>query len=123
MGIVDKLGEFHRNNETLRNSNGRIPGARSRLLLFLLVPVLLLAGCADKPQTVPFPPKAAYLPPPVYRVQPGDMLSVKFLYTPELNEEQTVQVDGHVSFQYAPDLAVAGKTVPTLPRPNSGMFT
>lgn len=78
----------------------------------LLLPSLLLSACADKPETVPYPPRAAFLPPPVYRVQAGDTLDVKFLYTPELNEEQTVQVDGHVSFQYAPNLAVAGKTLP-----------
>ncbi|HEX4113391.1 MAG TPA: polysaccharide biosynthesis/export family protein [Stellaceae bacterium] len=81
----------------------------SRFLL--LVPVLLLCACADRADTVPFPPRAAYLPPPTYRLQAGDTLDLKFLYSPELNEEQTVQLDGHVSFQYAPDLRVAGHTV------------
>jgi len=74
--------------------------------------ILLLSACADRAETVPYPPRAAYLPPPAYRIQAGDTLDIKFPYTPELNEEQTVQLDGHVSFQYAPDLPVAGKTLP-----------
>jgi polysaccharide biosynthesis/export protein len=113
MGIVDKLREFHRNNETLTNSNGgRLGPVRRFGGLSALLPALLLAACAGKPETIPFPPKAAYLAPPAYRVQAGDTLGIKFLYTPELNEEQVVQVDGRVSFQYATDLAVAGKTMP-----------
>lgn len=114
MGIVDKLRDFHRNNETLTNSNGGMTGRVARFLAgcALLLPFLVLAGCADRPETVPYPPRAANLPPPVYRVQAGDTLSVKFLYTPELNEEQTVQIDGHASFQYAPDLTLAGRTLP-----------
>jgi polysaccharide export outer membrane protein len=79
--------------------------------LLLIVPVVLLCACADRAETVPYPPRAAYLPPPTYRVQPGDTLELKFLYSPELSEEQTVQIDGHVSFQYAPNLRVAGLTV------------
>jgi len=81
-----------------------------RCLVF--VPILFLAACADRAETVPFPPRAAYLPPPPYRLQAGDVLDVKFLYTPELNEEQTVQLDGHVSLLYAPNLQVSGRTVP-----------
>ena len=77
----------------------------------VLLPVLLILGCSGTPQTEPFPPKTAALPPPAYRLQPGDTLDVKFLYSPELNEEQTVQLDGRVSFQMAPDLPVLGKTV------------
>jgi polysaccharide export outer membrane protein len=76
-----------------------------------LLTVSLLAACADHPQTEPFPPRAAYLPPPAYRLQPGDTVDVKFLYTPELNEEQTVQLDGRLALQYAPDLPVGGTTV------------
>lgn len=76
-----------------------------------LLPVLLLFACADRADTVPYPPRAAYLPPPTYHLQPGDSLDVKFLYSPELNENQTIQPDGKISLQYAPDLALAGKTI------------
>lgn len=88
------------------------PVARFLACVALFLPLLVLAGCADRPQTEPYPPRAANLPPPAYRVQAGDTLTAKFLYTPELNEDQIVQIDGHASFQYAPDLALAGLTLP-----------
>lgn len=108
-GKVKKLRHSHRTNQSLTNSNGGGPGP---LISVVASCLLLLAACADRPDAEPYPPKAAYLPPPAYRVQPGDTLDVKFLYTPELNEEQTVQLDGHVSFEYAPDLHVGGRTLP-----------
>lgn len=96
-------------NQLLTNWNGST--AKRAALWLLLLPLFLLSAC-DRPQTVPYPPRVASLPPPPYVIQPGDMLDLKFLYTPELNEEETVRSDGHVSFQFAPDLAVGGKTVP-----------
>jgi protein involved in polysaccharide export with SLBB domain len=93
----------------LTNWNGG--AARLLAFCFLVLPLLLLAAC-DRPQTVPYPPRISSLPAPLYRIQPGDTLDLKFLYTPELSESETVRSDGHVSFQFAPDLAVAGKTVP-----------
>jgi polysaccharide biosynthesis/export protein len=76
----------------------------------LALVVMLLSGC-DHPQTETFPPQAAVAASPAYRLRAGDVLDVKFLLSPELDEEQTVQLDGHVSFQLAPDVLVAGKTV------------
>lgn len=93
----------------LINWNGGV--ARFVALCLLVLPLLGLAAC-DHPQTVPFPPRVSSLPVPLYRIQPGDTLDLKFLYTPELSESETVRSDGHVSFQFAPDLAVGGKTVP-----------
>jgi polysaccharide export outer membrane protein len=76
-----------------------------------MLPLLLILAACDRPETVPFPPKVTSLPLPLYRLQPGDTLELKFVNTPELNEEQTIGVDGHVSFQYAPDVPVAGHTL------------
>ncbi|MGH6988898.1 MAG: polysaccharide biosynthesis/export family protein [Stellaceae bacterium] len=78
----------------------------------MLLPVLVLGACAGPANTVPYPPRVASLPPPAYRVAPGDTLNLKFLYSPELDEQQTVGLDGDVSFQYAPNLHVAGETIP-----------
>jgi protein involved in polysaccharide export with SLBB domain len=80
--------------------------------LLVLLPVLALGACSGAPNAVPYPPRVASLPPPPYRIAPGDTLDLKFLYSPELDEEQTVQLDGDVSFQYAPSLHVAGDTIP-----------
>jgi polysaccharide export outer membrane protein len=124
MRVVDKLRENHLNKETLTNSNARahalngrqrgvacaVPATKLLVRLLLLMPIVLLWACT-RADTVPYPPRAAYLPPPTYRLQAGDTLELKFLYSPELNEEQSVQIDGHVSFQYAPDLHVAGHTL------------
>jgi polysaccharide biosynthesis/export protein len=71
---------------------------------------IFLNSCSGTPHTEPMQ-AIVNVPQPVYAVQPGDVLDVKFLYSPELNEEQTVQLDGHMSLQLAPDLMVQGKTV------------
>ncbi len=75
-----------------------------------LAVVALLSGC-DEPQTSPYPSQTTLTPPPAYRLRTGDVIDIKFMFSPELNEEQTVQLDGHASFQLAPDLLVAGKTI------------
>jgi protein involved in polysaccharide export with SLBB domain len=80
--------------------------------LVVALPLLLLTACAGPANTVPYPPRVASLPTPAYRIAPGDTLELKFLYSPELDEEQSVQLDGDVSFQYAPSLHIAGETIP-----------
>jgi hypothetical protein len=48
----------------------------------------------------------------VYLIQPGDILGdildVKFVKNPELNEQPTVQPDGRISMLYAPNLGRDG---------------
>ena len=75
----------------------------------ILVPAALLFACAS-PKVEPLT-DVAYAPAPTYKVQPGDVIDVKFLYSPELNEEQTVQLDGHIALSLAPDLPVQGRTL------------
>jgi len=76
----------------------------------VLVFVAFQYACSGTPHTEPMQ-AIVNVPAAIYTVQPGDVLDVKFLYSPELNEEQTVQLDGHMSLQLAPDLMVQGKTV------------
>ncbi|MBV9249624.1 MAG: polysaccharide biosynthesis/export family protein, partial [Acetobacteraceae bacterium] len=51
---------------------------------------------------------------PPYRVQVGDILDIRLMLNPELNEEVTVRPDGHVSTTVAPDILAGGRTVPEL---------
>lgn len=45
-----------------------------------------------------------------YRIQPGDLLDVKFFYNPELNEQVTVRSDGKISLQLIREVTAAGMT-------------
>lgn len=45
-----------------------------------------------------------------YVIRAGDELSVKFFYSPELNEELTVRPDGRISLQLIPEVVAAGRT-------------
>ena len=73
-----------------------------------------LAACSPVPDLPPAPmePEAssytANLPP--YRIQVGDVLEVRLLLNPELNEEVTVRPDGHISTTAVPDALAYGRT-------------
>ena len=41
---------------------------------------------------------------------PGDVIEIKFFYTPELNEIQTVRPDGKLALQLVGEVEVQGKT-------------
>jgi protein involved in polysaccharide export with SLBB domain len=76
-----------------------------------VVSVLLvasLAGCAAG--TAPRTP----LPEPIAQerlvLKAGDVVAVKFLYTPELDEEQSVRPDGYISLQMLQDVKAEGLT-------------
>ena len=47
---------------------------------------------------------------PAYRVEVGDVLEVRLLLNPELNEEVTVRPDGHISTTVVPDAVAVGRT-------------
>ena len=74
----------------------------------------VLAACSTVPTLPPAPmePEAstftANLPP--YRIQVGDVLEVRLLLNPELNEEVTVRPDGHISTTAIPDALAYGLT-------------
>ena len=55
-------------------------------------------------------------PPPPYRIQVGDILAVRLMLNPELNEEVTVRPDGRISTTLAHDELASGRTVPELDR-------
>ncbi|HVY15662.1 MAG TPA: polysaccharide biosynthesis/export family protein [Rhodopila sp.] len=79
-----------------------------------LLPAALLAACSSVPNLPPAPleptPVSYTTPLPAYRIQVGDVLEVRLLLNPELNEEVTVRPDGHISTTVVPDAVAAGKT-------------
>lgn len=77
-----------------------------------------LAACTDTGSLPPAPPEPVALGPsaplPPYRIQVGDVLDVRLLLNPELNEEVTVRPDGHISTTVAGDEVAAGRTITQL---------
>ncbi|MCB1950011.1 polysaccharide biosynthesis/export family protein [Nitrosomonas sp.] len=83
----------------------------------LLLCVTILTGCADPvvqglpsaPQYVsPVAPVAEKLNP--YQIQVGDVLEIKLLLNPELEEQVTVRPDGMVSTAVAQNVPAFGRT-------------
>jgi polysaccharide biosynthesis/export protein len=77
-----------------------------------------VAACTDTSNMPPAPLEpAAYvpsLPLPAYHLQVGDVLDIRLLLNPELNEEVTVRPDGRISTTVASNVLAAGRTVPEL---------
>jgi polysaccharide export outer membrane protein len=79
-----------------------------------LASVLAMAACSPVPSLPPAPiepgvtTSSANLPP--YHIQVGDVLEVRLLLNPELNEEVTVRPDGHVSTTAVSDMLAYGRT-------------
>jgi polysaccharide export outer membrane protein len=48
---------------------------------------------------------------PRYRLQPSDVLDVSFRFSPEFNQEVTVEPDGFISLQITGELKVQGMTI------------
>jgi polysaccharide export outer membrane protein len=96
--------------------------ARLRTLLAITTAGCAMAGlaaCSPVPKLPPAPPE----PPPdagyvsslaPYRIQVGDVLGIRLMLNPELNEEVTVRPDGHISTTVVKDEIAYGRTVPDL---------
>jgi polysaccharide biosynthesis/export protein len=73
-----------------------------------------LAACTNTSNlppapTFPAPVREVYEAP--YLLHPGDVLAVRLMLNPELNEDVTVQQDGRISTTVAADVPAAGRTV------------
>jgi protein involved in polysaccharide export with SLBB domain len=79
-----------------------------------MVGAVALAACSTVPSLPPAPSEpapstySANLTP--YRIQIGDVLEVRLLLNPELNEEVTVRPDGHISTTAVADAVAYGRT-------------
>ncbi len=96
----------------------------SRLKLGLILFSLVIVGCAGpgiRPQNQNVTKlsedlKQTTLKLPVYRMQIGDRLSIKFFYNAELNEEMVIRPDGKISLQLIDDIEALDKTPARLTR-------
>ncbi|MBW7850363.1 MAG: polysaccharide biosynthesis/export family protein [Rhodospirillales bacterium] len=90
--------------------------ALSRWLL--AAATLWLAGCAGAAVENPAPLSAvaAQGQPRDYVIQPGDAMTVKFFYNPELNEDIVVRPDGRISLQLVGEQQASGLTPGQLER-------
>lgn len=82
-----------------------------RMVIFAFIAALILAGCSSYHATRGVSGETGSIPSPKeYRIQPGDLLDVKFFYNPELNEQLTVRSDGKITLQLVNDVTAAGLT-------------
>ena len=96
------IGRSVRQNRAI-GSAGIIVAGMAALAACSPVPTLPPAPMEPAPQTF-----TAQLSP--YRIQVGDVLEVRLLLNPELNEEVTVRPDGHISTTAVSDALAYGRT-------------
>ncbi|MDR3534254.1 MAG: polysaccharide biosynthesis/export family protein [Rhodopila sp.] len=98
-------------NKAVRSVSGRriaVPAGA------VFVGAVALAACSVVPTLPPAPMEppptnyTAKLPP--YHIQVGDVLEVRLMLNPELNEEVLVRPDGHISTTAVPDALAYGRT-------------
>lgn len=101
-----------------RRSDGTSP--RSAIALVgALVLAGVLAGCSASPVEAPLPPMAEPLSPSLidtgqYRLEPGDILRVKFIYQPEMDVRVEIDPDGNISIPGVGEVQARGKTAEEL---------
>lgn len=82
-----------------------------------LLAMLALAACATN-QAVHAPPDAVWATqspaPEPYVLQVGDLLTVKFYFNPDLNEDVVIRPDGKISLQLIGDAQAAGRAPESL---------
>lgn len=79
----------------------------------------LVAGCSTAPVEAPLPPLAEPLAPSLvdtgqYRLEPGDILRVKFIYQPEMDVKLEIDPDGNISIPGVGEVQARGKTAEEL---------
>ena len=81
--------------------------------LLAIITLLTVTACAPTPKVSP---SAASLqeetapPAPIVVLGPGDVIDVKFRFTPELDYQQTIRPDGKISLLIVEEVMVAGLT-------------
>lgn len=79
--------------------------------MFVVIIAGLFSGCAaTKPGINYIRPETGSQLEKDYIIQVGDVMGIKFYYTPELNENVTVRPDGKISLQLIDEVLAAGLT-------------
>jgi len=84
-------------------------------MLLSAVCLLLIYGCGVKEKPAPYPPVTQtffepYYPEENMTLGPGDELTVKFYFHPELNDQVIVRPDGKISLAFHQGIDVKGLT-------------
>jgi polysaccharide export outer membrane protein len=69
-----------------------------------------LSACASLPRSAPPPPSAPAGPKAEYRLEPGDVLDVKFFHSPQIDEQLPIRPDGRIALQLVGEVEAAGRT-------------
>lgn len=80
------------------------------LKIACLLLLILLLGCSSPVVSKSGMLQSNEYPRKEYRIQPGDILDIKFFYNPELNEQLTVRSDGKITLQLIDEVVAAGFT-------------
>jgi protein involved in polysaccharide export with SLBB domain/glycosyltransferase involved in cell wall biosynthesis len=108
-----------RNFEPRRSSRSGGVAPHGLTLLACALLVGTLSGCAAKTTEAPLPPVAEPLSPSLvdtgqYRLEPGDVLRVKFIYQPEMDVKVQIDPDGNIAIPGVGSLQARGKTAEEL---------
>ena len=82
------------------------------LVMGVLLGSTLLLGCQSEPSypIAPTDSGTEVVTPPRVALAPGDVVEIKFYYTPRLDETQSVRPDGKIALQLVGEVEVQGKT-------------
>jgi protein involved in polysaccharide export with SLBB domain len=81
---------------------------------------ILLLGFVIAPSAQTVDPRQAAVPPITdadegsYRLNPGDVIEIKFIHNPELNEQVRIRPDGRISMPLVGEMLVARSTIAEL---------
>jgi protein involved in polysaccharide export with SLBB domain len=98
--------------------------------VLMALSALLLTGCAGSTAVNPTPQSLTTIPAPTARpiassstaLGPGDVIDIKFAYSSQFNESQTVRPDGKIVLQLLGPVTVQGKTPDALREEIEGLY-
>ncbi len=113
--MLKKEGKYYMRDNKIQSINKVKPGTSIFLavcLIFIIV-LIFFPGCQSTPDKEGMPPvkyEPVSYPEPVVKLNTGDVIEIRFFYTPELNTIQTIRPDGKVDLQLVGEVTAHGKT-------------